>query len=96
MAGLSPIINTILNTGLVFVIIVGAYRVNNGATEVGRILAFMTYFTLISTAMMSISKMFVITSKAVASGNRIMEIIDSTEDIITQLYDIEESSLFFL
>ncbi|NLZ80421.1 MAG: ABC transporter ATP-binding protein [Clostridiales bacterium] len=94
MAGLSPIINIILNTGLVLVIIVGAYRVNTGATEVGKILAFMTYFTLISTAMMSISKMFVITSKAVASGNRIMEIIDSTEDIFPQMFEQEVSDYF--
>lgn len=94
MAGLTPIINMILNTGLILVIIVGAYRVNIGITEVGKILAFMTYFTLISTAMMSISKMFVITSKAVASGNRIIEIIDSEEDIIPQVYEKEESSYF--
>lgn len=94
MAVLSPIINIILNTGLVLVIIVGAFRVNAGATEVGKILAFMTYFTLISNGMMSISKMFVISSKAIASANRIMEIIDSTEDIVTQVYEKEESEYY--
>lgn len=46
--------------------------------------------------MMSISKMFIITSKAVASGNRIMEIIDSEEDIVTQLYEREESDYFIV
>lgn len=81
MAVINPSMNVLLNLGLIAVIIVGAYRVNNGTTEVGKILAFTTYFTIILNAVMSISKMFTILSKAIASGDRIMQVMDCSEDI---------------
>lgn len=88
MAVINPSMNILLNLGLVGVILVGAYRVNQGTSEVGKILAFTTYFTIILNAMMSISKMFVILSKAIASGNRIEQVLDCGEDmqVIGQAY----------
>lgn len=93
MAVINPSMNVLLNLGLVAVIIVGAFRVNNGAAEVGKILAFTTYFTIILNAVMSISKMFTILSKAIASGDRIMQVIDCGEDmrILDDLYKGEMS-----
>ena len=78
-ASLNPAMNLILNLGLVLVVIVGAFRVQNGTSEVGKILAFLTYFTIILNAMLSISKMFVIFSKGEASAERISQILE-TED----------------
>lgn len=85
MAVVEPSMNLFMNLGLVMVIIVGAYRVNSGSSEVGKILAFLTYFTVILNAMMNISKMFVIISKAVASADRIMEVVDAPPDMIVQV-----------
>lgn len=82
MAILNPSMNALLNLGLVGVILAGAYRVNAGTSEVGKILAFMTYFTIILNAMMSISRMFVIINKAVASGARIAQVLDCGEDLV--------------
>lgn len=84
MAAVNPSMNLLFNFGLVLVVIVGAYRVNAGVCEVGKILAFLTYFTIILNAMMNISKMFVIISKAVASADRIMEVIDAPEDMVVE------------
>ena len=81
MAIINPVMNVLLNLGLVCVIIVGAVRVNNGTSEVGKILAFTTYFTIILNAMMSISKMFTVVSKAIASGNRIRKVLECEEDL---------------
>lgn len=81
MAVLNPAMNMLLNLGLVGVILVGAFRVNAGTSEVGKILAFMTYFTIILNAMMSISRMFVIISKAVASAARIDQVLGCGEDL---------------
>lgn len=81
MAVINPGMNLLLNFGLVCVIIVGAYRVNAGLTEVGKILAFTTYFTIIMNAMMSISKMFEVMSKAIASGNRIWQVLEREDDM---------------
>lgn len=76
----NPAMNVLLNLGLVVVIIVGAYRVNRGYTEVGRILAFMTYFTIILNALLSISRMFIIISKAAASAARITQVLDGDDE----------------
>lgn len=81
MAIINPSMNILLNLGLVGVILVGAWRVNAGLSEVGKILAFTTYFTIILNAMMSISKMFTILSKAIASGNRIWQVLECREDM---------------
>ncbi|MDE7322118.1 MAG: ABC transporter ATP-binding protein, partial [Lachnospiraceae bacterium] len=85
MAAVNPATNLFLNAGLVFVVIVGAYRVNVGNSEVGKILAFLTYFTIILNAMINISKMFVIISKAIASADRIMEVIDVPQEILPEV-----------
>lgn len=85
MAIVNPATNLFLNLGIVLVVIVGAYRVHLGYSEVGKILAFLTYFTIILNAMINISKMFVIISKAVASANRIMEIIDVPEEMLPEV-----------
>lgn len=81
MARLSPLVNIILNVGLVIVIIVGAYRVNNGDLLAGKVLAFTTYFTIILNAMLSITRIFMIFSKASASASRIDYIMNFNDDL---------------
>lgn len=91
-AVINPVMNVILNLGLVAVIVAGAYRVNSNLTQVGKILAFMTYFTVILNAMLSISKMFVIFSKAIASAERIGKVLDGeTEQVFSDLEEKKES-----
>lgn len=90
MAVVNPSMNFFLNIGLVLVVIAGAYRVNGGQSEVGKILAFMTYFTIILNAMMSISKMFVVISKAVASADRIVAVLDAQDERDLSIMTINE------
>lgn len=75
MAIINPLMNLMMNVGLVLVIIAGAYRVNGGLSEVGKIIAFTNYFTLITNAMMAVSRIFVMYSKGIASADRIQEIL---------------------
>jgi ATP-binding cassette subfamily B protein len=77
----NPAMFLFLNLGLVAVIIVGAYRVNAGQSHAGTILAFLTYFTIILNATLSITRMFVMYSRGQASGDRIAEILALPEDI---------------
>ena len=81
MALTSPLMNLFLNCGLVAVIVVGALRVNGGVSEPGKIIAFMSYFTIILNAMMSVTRMFIMSSKGIASANRIGEVLDAPEDM---------------
>lgn len=76
----SPAMNILLNLGMVGVLVVGAWRVNRGLSEVGKILAFMTYFTIILNALLSISRMFVMVSKAAASAERITQVLDGPDE----------------
>lgn len=76
----NPAMNILLNLGLVAVILVGAIRVDAGLSEVGKILAFMTYFTIILNALLSISRMFVMFSKAAASAGRIAEVLEAGDE----------------
>ncbi len=81
MAASNPLMNLFLNLGLTLVIVVGAYRVNSGLTQPGKIIAFLTYFTIILNAMLSITRMFIMYSKGSASAVRIGEVLDTPEDL---------------
>ena len=85
MARVGPTTGMLLNSAQVAVIVAGAARVATGACEVGRILAFMTYFTIILNAVVNISKMFVVFSRAAASADRVMAIIDMPQDMTSAL-----------
>lgn len=81
MSVTNPMMSLFLNVGLTLVILVGAYRVNEGLTQTGKIIAFLTYFTIILNAMLMITRLFVVYSKGIASANRIQEVLD-TPDIL--------------
>lgn len=81
MAVMNPSMTIFLNLGLVGVIIVGAYRVNAGTSEVGKILAFTTYFTIILNAMMSVTRIFTMISRSIASGNRVWQVLRAEEEL---------------
>ncbi|HKL98335.1 MAG TPA: ABC transporter ATP-binding protein, partial [Mobilitalea sp.] len=81
MAISNPVMNLLLNIGLTLVVIVGAFRVNIGASQPGKIVAFLSYFAIMLQAVMAITRIFVIYSKASASADRIAEVLDTEEDL---------------
>lgn len=87
----NPMMNLLLNTGLTLVIAVGAYRVNEGMTQPGTIIAFLSYFTIILNAMLSVTRMFVMYSRGSASAQRIYEVLNMDEDLrLTNEETVEE------
>lgn len=81
MAATPPLMDFFLNAGLTLVILVSAYRVNAGLTQPGVIIAFLTYFTIILNAMLSITRIFVSVSKGLASADRIQAVLRLPEDM---------------
>lgn len=77
----NPVMNLLLNLGLTLTIVAGAYRVNLGVTLPGKIIAFMSYFTMILNALLMVSRLFVLYSKGAASAKRICEIMDAPLDM---------------
>ena len=82
MAASNPTMNLFLNLGLTAVILVGAILISgNSGTKPGVIIAFMQYFTLLSNALLGITRLFVMYTKSAASANRIAEVLETEEDL---------------
>jgi len=85
MAMPGPVIQFILNIGLSIVVYFGAWRVNNGNIKPGVILAFLTYFNMITMGVMGLSRIFTTMSKASASANRIGIVLAmDTQEILSE------------
>ena len=80
MAVNSPTMQFLLNMGLVLVVVVGAHRVHAGLTGTGRIIAFLSYFTIILNAMLTITRILTMYSKALASARRVEEVLNGQEE----------------
>lgn len=90
MALTSPVMNFLLNMGWVAIILVGAYRVNAGLTAPGKIIAFLTYFTIILNAMLSITRLFVMFSKAGSSAARIEAVLEREPELVQMAEPAQE------
>ena len=81
--GLSnPVMTLLMNTGIVAVIAVSAHFVAKGTSSATTVIAFMQYFTLVSMAMMSLSRMFVMYTKCAASAGRISLVLSAESELL--------------
>ena len=81
MGVVNPIMTLLMNMGIVAVIAVSAYFVSNNTSSATTVIAFMQYFTLISMAMMSLSRMFVMYTKCAASAKRISKVLECESEL---------------
>ena len=79
MNAVNPIMTLLMNLGIAGVIAVAAYRVAKGTSSAATVIAFTQYFTLISMALMSLSRMFIMYTKCAASARRIAAVLDTPE-----------------
>ncbi len=77
----NPLMNFFLYVGLTVVIVIGAFRVNAGLSKVGTIISFMSYFTYILNAMLSVTRMFTTYSRCSASMGRIEEVLSAEAEL---------------
>ncbi len=81
MGSVNPIMTFFMNMGIVGVVALAAFRVSNGTSSPETVVAFMQYFTQISMALMSVTRIFISYTKASASANRISEVLLTKEDL---------------
>lgn len=81
MSVTNPLVTFYMNLGLALVVLVGAFRVRSGHSEVGTIMAFLSYFTMIINSMYAISRIFVVSTRGLASYARISEVINTKPDL---------------
>lgn len=82
MAIPGPFMQLCLNVGLTLVVIFGAKRVNDSLMQPGIILAFLTYFNMITMGVMGLNRIFMSLSKASASADRIDDVLKGNDDWI--------------
>lgn len=75
MAALRPVVNSILFTGLAFVLVYGSVLVKRGEINTGVIMAFMTYFIQITNSFIGLNFIFNIYNRASACWDRIEEVL---------------------
>ena len=88
----NPIMNVVLNLGMTAVIFFGAYRIADGQTEPGALVAFTSFFTIILNAVISVSRVFVELSRGSASARRIAEVLDMPADLLPEQCPEDTSS----
>ena len=81
MSAANPVMTLLMNAAITAVVALSASRVANHTSDPETVIAFMQYFTLISMAMMSVSRIFVMYTKSAASARRIAEVIEAPEEI---------------
>lgn len=94
IASLNPLMNLILNGGLVLILGIGAYRVTEGLSKSGSILAFLTYFGLILNSFLAINRIFLLFSRSNASSERIAMILDEKEEVVLVESEISDEACF--
>ena len=81
MAIPTSLVKLLMNTGLVFIVIIGAYRVNVGTMKPGVILAFLSYFQMILMGVLTLNRFFLMMSKANASADRIRHTMEAPDTL---------------
>ncbi|MBE6600198.1 MAG: ABC transporter ATP-binding protein [Ruminococcaceae bacterium] len=81
MGIVNPAMTLLMNLGSVLVVLLGANLVMGGRSNPETIIAFMQYFTQISMAMMTITRIFMLYTKSSASAKRIEEVLEAEDEI---------------
>ncbi|MBO5790705.1 MAG: ABC transporter ATP-binding protein, partial [Clostridia bacterium] len=78
-AAVNPTMTLIMNLGITAAVLLSAYLVRDGISTSATVIAVVQYFTLISMAMMALSRMFVMYTKCAASARRIAEVLETPD-----------------
>ncbi|MDO4625421.1 MAG: ABC transporter ATP-binding protein [Enterococcus hirae] len=92
---LSPATTLIMNIGIICLLTVGGIKVNIGHLQQGQVLALINYMNQMLLALIVVSNLVVIFTRAEASGNRVKEVIETditltdAEDALTPNFQSE-------
>ncbi len=83
-ASMNPLTYLILNAALLFVVWFGGVQVEIGGLKTGQLIALINYMTQILTELIKLADTIILTTKAVACGDRLQSILDTVPE-----FDIE-------
>ncbi len=92
MSFMAPVLMIILNVSVVSIILIGGNEIRSAASDiqVGSVMAAVTYITQILMSLMMVSGMFQSVTRAKASADRIIEVLDTEPVIRTGDYKTDE------
>lgn len=71
-----------MNVGIICLLTVGGIKVNIGSLQQGQVLALINYMNQMLLALIVVSNLVVIFTRAEASGNRVKEVLDTENSIL--------------
>ena len=80
-AEFSPLVDVIAGVGTAVVLLVGTHRVISGQLSLGLLLVFLSYLGSLYKPMRQLSKLAYVTSRGVASAERVSEILEAEADV---------------
>lgn len=98
MAFMMPVMMLVMNLTVVGIIWFGGIRIDNGAMQIGDLMAFIQYVMQIMFALVMASMMFIMVPRAAVSANRINEVLEMEplfQDDGTEKADREHGTLEF-
>lgn len=87
---LNPLTNLVMNFSIGAIIWFGGVRVNSGSMTTGGVIAFIGYVTQILAALIVISNLVVIFTKAFASAGRVVEVFDTKPSIVDSAKEVDK------
>lgn len=87
-----PVVTLVLNVSSVAVLWFGAFRVADGSTQIGTLIAFLTYMVQILMAVMMATFMAVLIPRAAVCADRIVEVLDTESSVIAPTNPVKQLS----
>ncbi|EGQ25742.1 MULTISPECIES: ABC transporter ATP-binding protein [Sporosarcina] len=98
MAFMMPVMMLVMNLTVVGIIWFGGIRIDNGAMQIGDLMAYIQYVMLIMSSLVMASMMFIMIPRAAVSANRINEVLEMVPTFLdegTEKADRERATLQF-
>ena len=89
---LNPLTTFVMNVAIIAILWASGYHINAGTLSQGTIIAFVNYATQILLALVAVSNLVIIFTKAFASASRVNEILDIETSIKDNGKNLEKSS----
>lgn len=80
---LSPSTTLIMNIGVIILLYLGGFSVNNGSLQPGQVLALINYMNQMLLALIVVSNLVIIFTRAAASAQRVNEVLDTTPSLVS-------------
>lgn len=86
---LSPATTLIMNLGIIAIFMIGGFKVDLGSLQQGQILALVNYMNQMLLAIIVVSNLVILFSRAAASAQRVNEVLDVTPTIQEEATGVE-------